>query len=187
MGSSAKIGTFFIKGSQELKTYTCLGPKHKVPFGMEHPPACTSNLVYMCAEGFRGHKSSTEFNYLDSFTFYSFYNLGFFSSRGAGQVGEGVSGDIEGFSYMHTCMCICTHAHTCNTKNYMLRNCKWPLPWRQPCSSWLTCMGMCVHMYLCMHTCVHVHAYVYKCGTDTTHPHPHPPPYLPRKDPPKTV
>ena len=35
-------------------------------------------------------------------------------------------------------------------------------------------MGMCVHMYLCMHTCVYVHAYVYKCGTDTTHPHPHP-------------
>ena len=22
-------------------------------------------------------------------------------------------------------------------------------------------MGMCVHMYLCMHTCVHVHAYMY--------------------------
>ena len=30
----------------------------KVPFDMGHPPACTSNLVYMCAEGFRGHKSS---------------------------------------------------------------------------------------------------------------------------------
>ena len=34
------------------------GSKTKVPFGMGHPPAYTANLVYMCAEGFRGHKSS---------------------------------------------------------------------------------------------------------------------------------
>ena len=84
----------------------------KVPFGMGHPSACTSNLVYMCAEGFRGHKSSNRIQ-LSQFihVLLSFYNLGFFSSRGVGQVGEGVSGDIEGFSYMQTCMC--AHMNTC--------------------------------------------------------------------------
>ena len=30
----------------------------KVPFGIGHPPTYTSNLVYMCAGGFRDHKSS---------------------------------------------------------------------------------------------------------------------------------
>ena len=30
----------------------------KVPFGIGHPPTYTSNLVYMCAGRFRGHKSS---------------------------------------------------------------------------------------------------------------------------------
>ena len=29
VGSSAKIGTFFIRGSQERKTCTFVGPKHK--------------------------------------------------------------------------------------------------------------------------------------------------------------
>ena len=29
----------------------------KVPFGIGHPPTYTSNLVYMCARGFRGPKS----------------------------------------------------------------------------------------------------------------------------------
>ena len=29
----------------------------KVPFGIGQPPTYTSNLVYMCAGGFRGHKS----------------------------------------------------------------------------------------------------------------------------------
>ena len=33
------------------------GSKTKVPFGIGHPPTYTSNLVYMCAGGFRGHKS----------------------------------------------------------------------------------------------------------------------------------
>ena len=30
----------------------------KVPFVIGHPPTYTLNLVYMCAGGFRGHKSS---------------------------------------------------------------------------------------------------------------------------------
>ena len=30
----------------------------KVPFGIGHPSTYTSNLIYMCAGGFRGHKSS---------------------------------------------------------------------------------------------------------------------------------
>ena len=120
----------------------------------------------------------TEFNYLNSFTFYRVFTIWASSARGGwGRWVREYLGTKKGFpTCKHACVHICTHAYACNTKNYMLRNCKWPLPWRQPCLSWLTCMGMCVYMYLCMHTCVHVHTYVYKCGADTTHPHCHPPP-----------
>ena len=46
MGSSAKTGAlFWVKNI-------------KVPFGIGHPLTYTSNLVYMCAGGFRGPKSS---------------------------------------------------------------------------------------------------------------------------------
>ena len=58
MGSSAKTGKFFIRGSQERKRCTFLGPKHKSAIWDRTPPTYTSNLVYMCAGGFRGHKSS---------------------------------------------------------------------------------------------------------------------------------
>ena len=58
MGSSAKTGKFFVRGSQEQKRCTFLGPKHKNAIWNKTPPTYTSNLVYMCAGGFRGHKSS---------------------------------------------------------------------------------------------------------------------------------
>ena len=55
MGSSAKTGKFFIGGSQE---HFFTSKSIKVPFGIAHFPTYTSNLVYMCAGGFRGPKSS---------------------------------------------------------------------------------------------------------------------------------
>ena len=58
MGSSAKTGKFFIRGSQERKICTFLGPKHKSAFLERTPPTYTSNLVYMCEGGFWGSKSS---------------------------------------------------------------------------------------------------------------------------------
>ena len=58
MGSSAKTGKFFIRGSQERKRCTFFGPKHKSAIWDRTPPTYTSNLVCMCAGGFRGHKSS---------------------------------------------------------------------------------------------------------------------------------
>ena len=58
MGSSAKTGKFFIRGSQERKRCTFLGPKHKSAIWDRTSPTYTSNLVYMCEGGFRGHKSS---------------------------------------------------------------------------------------------------------------------------------
>ena len=54
MESSAKIGNFFIGGSQEH----FLSQKHKSAICDRTPPTYTSNLAYMCAAGFRGHKSS---------------------------------------------------------------------------------------------------------------------------------
>ena len=35
-----------------------MGQKHKSAIWDRTPPTYTSNLVYMCAGGFRGHKSS---------------------------------------------------------------------------------------------------------------------------------
>ena len=58
MGSSAKTGKLLPMESQERKRCTFLGSKHKSAIWDGTPPACTSNLVYMCAEGFRDHKSS---------------------------------------------------------------------------------------------------------------------------------
>ena len=49
---------YFLSGSQERKRCTFLGPKHKSAIWDRTPPTYTSNLVYMCAGGFRGHKSS---------------------------------------------------------------------------------------------------------------------------------
>ena len=57
MGSNAKTGKIFIRGSQEQKRCTFLGPKHKSAIWDRTPPTYTSNLVYMCGGGFRGHKS----------------------------------------------------------------------------------------------------------------------------------
>ena len=51
MGSSAKPGKFFFEGHQST---FCI----KMPFGIGHPPTYTSNVVYMCAGGFKGPKSS---------------------------------------------------------------------------------------------------------------------------------
>ena len=44
--------------------------------------------------------------------------------------------------YAHACAC--THAHV-----YMYRNCKWPLTWRHPYLSCLTCIWVCGCM--CVH------------------------------------
>ena len=59
----------------------------------------------------------------------------------------------------HVHMHIHAHTHT-HTKINMLRNCKWPPPWRQPCLSCLTYMHVCLHMRahagmcVCMRTCM---------------------------------
>ena len=57
MGSSAKSGTFLSRESQEWKTFTFLGSKHKSAIWDGTPPNYTSNLVYMCRGGLRDHKS----------------------------------------------------------------------------------------------------------------------------------
>ena len=57
LGSSAKTRKFFIGGSQERKRCTFLCAKHKSAIWDRTPPTYTSNLIYMCAGGFRGHKS----------------------------------------------------------------------------------------------------------------------------------
>ena len=55
MGSSARTGKFFYLRVTGVLFWV---KNIKVPFGIGHPPTYTSNLVYMCAGGFRGPKSS---------------------------------------------------------------------------------------------------------------------------------
>ena len=59
-------------------------------------------------------------------------------------------GGVSTCTHMHVHACTCMHAHV-----YMYRNCKWPLTWRHPCLSCLTCMCMCPCMCLCMCACIH--------------------------------
>ena len=54
VGSSAKTRKFLTGGHRS----TFLGQKHKSAICDRTPPTYTSNLVYMYAGGFRGHKSS---------------------------------------------------------------------------------------------------------------------------------
>ena len=54
-----------------------------MPFQIGQLPTYTSNLVYMCAGGLRGHNLQKELNYLDSFnTYCNFSDLGFLGSGG---------------------------------------------------------------------------------------------------------
>ena len=63
-----------------------LGPKDKSAIWDRTPPTFTSNLVFMCAGGFRVPNLSTELNYLVSFKSYcNSSDLGFLSSRGWGR------------------------------------------------------------------------------------------------------
>ena len=66
----------------------------KMPFVIGHPPTFTSNLVYMSAGRFRGHKSSNRIE-LSRFVqeLLEFFRLGFPWLWGVGQVGGGVQGD----------------------------------------------------------------------------------------------
>ena len=58
VGSSAKTRHFLSRESQEWKTCTFLGPKHKSAIWDGTLPTYTSNVVYMCGGGLMGHKSS---------------------------------------------------------------------------------------------------------------------------------
>ena len=127
----------------------------KMPFQMGQPPMCTSKpSLYVCrrAQGSQIFKQNSNISIRSHFI--EFFKI--WASSAPGGQGRRVEEYLEtqkgSHTCTHTCVYICIHAHACNTKNYMLRNCKWPLPWRQPCLSWLTCMGMCVQMYvwICM-------------------------------------
>ena len=57
VGSNAKTGNFLSRESQERKTCTILGPRHKSAIWDGTPPTCTSDLVFMCGGGLRDHTS----------------------------------------------------------------------------------------------------------------------------------
>ena len=81
---------FLVEGHRS----TFLGQKYKSAIWDRTPPTYTSNLVYICAGGFRVPNLQTELNYLDSFkTYCNFSDLGFLSFGGVGQVGRGIWGE----------------------------------------------------------------------------------------------
>ena len=92
LGSSAKTGKFFIRGSQERKRCTFLGPKHKSTNWDRTPPTYTSNLIYMCAGGFRGHNSLNRIELSQFVQELLFFCFGFPQLWGVGQVDGGCLG-----------------------------------------------------------------------------------------------
>ena len=75
---------------------TFLGQKHKNAICDRTPPTFTSNLVSMCAGGFRVTKFQKELDYLDSFkSYYYSSDFGFLSSEGWGRW---VGGECLGWS-----------------------------------------------------------------------------------------
>ena len=70
-----------------------LGPKHKSAIYDRTPPTYTSNLVYICAEGFRGHKSSNRIElswFFKDLLYFFWFCFPWF--LGVGQVGGGYLG-----------------------------------------------------------------------------------------------
>ena len=136
-------------------------------FVMGQPPTYTPNLIWISARKCRGPKSSNRIELSWSFKFYCiFSDLSHSSSCGS----------VDGWEWMWVCLGVpltCPHIHAHahrhthmhNTKIHMYSNCKWPPPWRHPCSSCLTCMCICACMSACMgHS-----------NTPTPHPPTHPP------------
>ena len=85
MGSSAKTGIFFIRGSQEQKRY-------KSAIWDRTPPTYTSNLVYICAGEFRGPKSSNRIELSHFIEVIVILPIWVSSALGGGAGGWGVSG-----------------------------------------------------------------------------------------------
>ena len=155
-----------------------------MPFGIGHPPTYTSNLVYMCAGGFRGPKSS---NRIELSQFWCF-GLPAALGVGGGWMGVGGGwvvppthvGGARTCMHMHTCAhahmhmhtCTCTHAHACVVN--MIISCKWPPPLGESLGIPYDVICVCT----CMHVCVCMHVHVHVCGVHPlTTPHPiHPPP-----------
>ena len=103
---------------------------------------------------FRGKESSNriELSRLvqDLLNFGVFGSLQLWEGAGGWEVSGGMGG-VPTCTHMHVHVRACMHAHV-----YMYRNCKWPLTWRHPCLSCLTCMCACPCMCLCMCICVHM-------------------------------
>ena len=89
MGSSSKIGNFFIS----RVTGALFGVKNiKMPFVIGHPPPTHQSSTICVQEGSGVPNLQTELNYLDSFKSYcNSSDLGFLGS-GVGQVGGGCPG-----------------------------------------------------------------------------------------------
>ena len=71
-------------------------------------------------------------------------------------MGEGVSGDIEGFSYMHTCMC--AHMHTCTCMSHQ----KLHVKKLQMATTMEAAMFIMIDMY--GYVCAYVFAHAYMCA-----------------------
>ena len=113
----------------------------------------------------------TELNYLDYFrTYWIFVFWAPYGSWGGGRW----VGASEG---MDRCHHTCADAHI-----HMYRNCKWPISWRHPCLSCLTCMHVracvCMHVHICMgcpHTLTSTPTPIHPPLPHSNHPYPNPP------------
>ena len=165
---------------------TFLGLQVKSAICDRTPPTCTSNLVYLCAGEFRGHKSSNriEISWFIKFllTFDWFQGSTPWGGRGGGRWMGWDSVRVFGgvlhahvHAHMHTCMCahVCTFAYMYKYDNFMQMAApigkSWGIPLWHHRSHACVQMCICVHVHMCVG---HPPKYLDRVTPPSTHPHP---------------
>ena len=153
------------------------GPKHKSAIWDRTPPSYTSNLVYMCAGGFRGHKYSNRIELCwfvqELLNFGVLGSLRLWEWGGVDGWGWGV---VRGCPHTcaHACACMHTHARTCTcVKHDNFMQMAAPIGGIPGNSLWCH-----MHVCMCSRACMHACACACVWGAPSHHlPTPiHPPP-----------
>ena len=155
---------------------TFLGPKHKSAIWDRTPPTYTSNLVYMCAGGFRGQKSSNRIE-LSQFVqkLLLFFQFGFSRLWGGGAGGWGCPGwstivymSSEMFRGKDSLNRIELSRLVQDLLNFGVLGSLLPWGggrWVEGCLGASGGMGVvttCTHMHVHACTCTHTHVYMYR-------------------------
>ena len=166
MGSSAKVGKICIRGSQEQKRCTFLGPKYKSAFWDRTPPS-----LYLVQVGSGVTNLQTELNYLDSFKTYCNFLIWVYLALGGGAVGWGVPGVINYSLYDFRNVLrwrIFKQNQNILISSRLIEFWCFGLPVALRRGRWVGVSGAMggipthVHMHMHAHTCTHAHVCMYR-------------------------